>query len=189
MLSKKERQAYLKELGFYNGAIDGIIGEKTKAAYRSLQNRYFTRVEDKDGKYGTNTDILLQNAYNTHLYCKDFTLDEFKCQCGGKYCTGYPKVLNVHLLQNVQQVRNKFGTTVITSGLRCSKHNSAVGGSWNSRHKSGKALDVRTIRDSSESGRRALMEYWRTLPNQRYTYCNINGSNPNMGRSVHIDVK
>ena len=189
LLSKKNRQSYLKYLGFYDGKADGIVGDKTKKAYAALQDKYFTRKDDKDGKYGKNTDKLLRNAYNVALFCKNFRLEEFKCQCGGKYCTGYPEVLNPALLENVQKVRDQFGSTVISSGLRCSKHNSKVGGSLTSRHKSGKAVDVIGAYTKTENGRQHVMRFWKTLPGQRYTYCNINGSNPGMGNAVHVDVK
>ncbi|MBQ2135410.1 MAG: peptidoglycan-binding protein, partial [Clostridia bacterium] len=68
MLSIKERQTYLKHLGFYFGNIDGIVGPKTKTAYKSLQKTFFIREKDIDGIYGKNTDILLQNAYNVSVY-------------------------------------------------------------------------------------------------------------------------
>ena len=189
MLSVRNRQSYLKALGFYDGEIDGIAGDKTKKAYAAIQDKYFTRKDDKDGKYGKNTDKLLQNAYRVSLYCKNFRLEEFKCQCGGKYCTGYPEILDIKLLGNVQSTRDKYGPTVISSGLRCSKHNSKVGGSLTSRHKRGKALDIKGAYTKTESGRKDVMAHWKTLPGQRYTYCNIGGNYPNMGNSVHVDVK
>ena len=189
MLSKKNRQIYLKALGFYDGNVDGIEGPKTKEAYKTLQDKYFDREKDRDGKYGKNTDKLLQNAYRVSLYCKNFKLEEFKCQCGGKYCTGYPEILDIRALTNVQLVRDRFGSTVITSALRCSKHNSAVGGSLTSRHKSGKAFDLKGAYTKTESGRKEVMAYYKSLPKYRYTYCNINGSNPGMGSAVHVDVK
>jgi len=189
MLSIKKRQEYLKILGFYTGNIDGKVGAKTKAAYKALQKAYFTRAEDIDGIYGKHTDILLQNAYNVKMHCKNFELKEFKCGCGGRHCTGYPAVLNPQLLQNVQAVRDKCGATTITSALRCSKHNSAVGGASGSRHKSGKAVDIKNNTSKTESGRKFIMAFWKTLKGWRYTYCNIKGSNPNMGTSVHVDVK
>jgi hypothetical protein len=189
MLSVRNRQSYLKALGFYIGRVDGIEGDKTKKAYAALQDKYFTRKDDKDGLYGKNTDKLLQNAYRVSLYCENFKLEEFKCQCGGKYCTGYPAILDTQLLINVQSVRKQFGSTVISSGMRCSKHNSKVGGSLLSRHKSGKALDIKGAYTKTESDREHVMRFWKTLPEQRYTYCNINGSNPGMGNSVHVDVK
>ena len=189
MLSIKKRQTYLKALGFYNGNIDGIVGAKTKKAYKDLQKKYFKRSKDIDGKYGKNTDILLQNAYNVKIYCPSFKLEEFRCGCNGKYCTGYPAVLNIQLLKNLQAVRNEFGATTIPSGLRCSKHNSAVGGSSASRHKSGKAVDIKNNTSKTVAGRKKIMAFWKTLPKWRYTYCNIKGSNPGMGSSVHTDVK
>lgn len=189
LLSKKTRQTYLKALGFYNGNIDGIIGAKSKAAYLALQKKYFTRKKDIDGLYGKNTDILLRNAYNVSVYCKNFKLEEFKCTCNGEHCTGYPEVLNIQLLKNLQKVREKFGATSIESGLRCSKRNKAVGGASTSRHKSGKAVDIKNSTSKTEGGRKTIMNFWKTLPKQRYTYCNIGGNYPNMGNSVHIDVK
>lgn len=188
MLSVRNRQSYLKYLGFYDGKVDGIVGDKTKGAYFALQEKYFSG-DDIDGKYGKNTDKLLQNAYRVSLYCKNFRLEEFKCQCGGKYCTGYPAILDIKLLGNVQSTRDKYGPTVISSGLRCSKHNSKVGGSWTSRHKSGKAVDIVGAYTKTESGRKDVMAFWKTLPGQRYTYCNIGGNYPNMGNAVHGDVK
>lgn len=189
MLTIKKRQERLKALGYYDGEIDGIAGEKTRAAYRKLQEAYFTRSADIDGIYGANTDKLLQNAYNVKTYTNSFNLREFRCDCGGKYCTGYPAALSVQLLKNLQAVRDKYGVTAISSGLRCEKHNAAVGGASGSRHKSGKAVDIVIYKCYTEARRREVMDFWRTLPQQRYTYCNIGGSYPNMGSAVHVDVK
>lgn len=190
LLSKKKRQEYLKYLGFYNGDIDGVIGIKTKSAYQQLQKAYFTRQSDIDGKYGSNTDKLLRNAYKVKKYCKGFNLGEFKCGCKGKHCTGYPVELNTQLLKNLQAVRDKYGATTITSGMRCEKHNSSLKGSSNtSRHLKGKALDIKLDITKTEKGRKSIMSFWKTLKGYRYTYCNIKGSHPNMGSAVHIDVK
>ena len=188
MLTIKERQEYLKALGMYDGKIDGIEGAGTKAGYRALQNKYFTRSKDRDGYYGNDTDKLLQNAYNVKTYTKNFSLSEFKCDCGGRYCTGYPAVLHPQLLKNLQTMRDKYGPLTITDGLRCSKYNILVGGAIGSRHKDGKATDIRANICATVAGREKVMTLWKTLPQQRYTYCNINGSHPSMGSSVHVDV-
>jgi hypothetical protein len=188
MLDIKTRQAYLKELGFYTGAIDGLYGPLTKAAYLGLQRRYFTRKEDIDGRYGPNTDTLLVNAYNIHKYTRHFDLTEFKCNCG-KYCTGYPVVLDIDLLENLQSVRDEYGPTSVTSGMRCERHNAAVGGASGSRHKRGKAADIYNAKCKTEAGRKSVMAYWGNLPSNRYTYCNIGGNYPGMGNAVHVDVK
>lgn len=190
LLTVKTRQKYLKALGFYSGAIDGRVGPLTKAAYKALQDKYFIRDEDKDGYYGPDTDTLLRNAYNVLTHTKNFRLEEFKCKCGGRYCTGYPKVIDTQLLVNLQALRNDFGSINITSGLRCKQYNSKLAGSSStSRHMSGKAADIKCSTSGTESGRKAIMNVWRALPKYRYTYCNIGGNYPNMGNSVHVDVK
>lgn len=199
LLSKKKRQEYLKVLGYYKGSIDGKIGPKTKQAYKDLQDDYFTRAKDRDGKYGKNTDILLRSAYN----CKDlkyFKLEEFKCQCGGKYCTGYPVELNKDLVANLDSLRNHYGKSCkIESGLRCSKHNKAVGGTTGSRHTKGKASDiVITGVSSNKTKRKGIVDYWiETYSTARYAYCDDYARTktkttypnvPTMGTSVHCDV-
>jgi hypothetical protein len=187
MLDVLTRQTYLQYLGFYKGNLDGIYGEKTHKAYTELQNKYFMRKEDRDGIYGSNTEKLLINAYNVKKYCKNFKLEEFRCKCG-KHCTGYPVLLDVQFLKNLQKLRNKFGVITINSGVRCYRHNINVGGASGSRHKYGKAADIYCAKCATEAGRKKVMEYWMKLPNARYTYCNIGGNYPNMGFSVHVDV-
>ena len=187
MLSVAMRQTYLKELGFYKGKVDGLHGPLTAAAYLDLQKRYFTRKKDIDGIYGKDTELLLLNAYNVHKYTWNFDLTEFRCKCG-KHCTGYPVLLDTDLLQNLQSVRDEYGATSITSGMRCATHNAAVGGASGSRHKSGKAVDIYNSKCSTEAGRKEVMAFWGKLPQQRYTYCNIGGNYPGMGNAVHIDV-
>ena len=190
MLTIKQRQNYLKSLGYYTGKIDGKEGPLLKAAYKELQKDYFVREKDIDGIYGNNTDILLQNAYNVKRLTPNFKLEEFKCGCKGKHCTGYPVLLSTQLLKNVQRVRTKFGATTITSGMRCKPYNnSLVGSSATSRHMKGKALDIYNQKTRTEAGRRVVMAYWKLLPGWNYTYCNIGGNYPNMGNAVHIDVK
>lgn len=190
MLDIKTRQEYLKALGFYKGEIDGIAGPLTKQAYLDLQKKYFTREKDIDGIYGPNTDKLLQNAYHIYKYCRNFRLEEFKCQCGGKYCSGYPVILKPQLLMNIQKVRDKYGSTVITSGMRCEQHNANISNSSaNSRHKQGKALDFKNAKTQAEEGRQEVMDFWKSLPQFRYTYCRIGNKNTWMGNAVHGDIQ
>lgn len=190
LLTKRTRQKYLAALGLYTGAIDGIEGRLTKAAYLKLQQKYFIRKADIDGIYGKNTDLLLRNAYKVHCYCKNFKLEEFKCECGGKYCTGYPAELSTQLLINVQAIRDKYGATTITSGMRCKPYNdSLVGSSKTSKHLKAKALDIVNDFTQTLSNRRKQMAFIKSLKGHNYTYCNENGSAPNMGNAIHFDVK
>lgn len=190
MLSVRKRQEYLTYLGLYDGAIDNVEGPYTRAAYRELQKKYFTREKDIDGLYGPNTDNLLLNAYYVKKYTKNFTLEEFKCDCGGKHCSGYPAVLSIFLLEGIQDVRDVYGPTTITSGMRCKQYNNRLkGSSRTSRHLVGRAVDFFVEKCRTLEGRQEVMDYWRKRPKYNYTYCNVRGSHPNMGNAIHGDVK
>lgn len=199
LLTVRERQKYLKELGFYKGEIDGSAGPLTKQAYKNLQNRYFTRAKDKDGLYGINTDTLLRSAYN----CKNakyFRLEEFKCKCGGASCTGYPVVLNANLVSQLDKLREHYGKScTITSGLRDTIYNKKVGGVTNSEHTKGRAADIYLPgQSSSHGGRVAMVDYWDTMAYSKYAYCNgymkYKGKKPteykssSMGNATHVNV-
>lgn len=199
LLTVKQRQSKLKDLGFYKLAIDGIEGAGTRAAYKSLQKKYFTRKSDIDGLYGTNTDKLLRSAWNVHKYCKNFTLQEFKCECGGRGCTGYPAELNATLLKDLQSVRTTYGVPIIiTSGMRCTWYNSRLSGSIkNSAHLTGKAVDFYSSKTKTLANRKAMIEKIIKLSGMSYVYCNgywrtkwrkgtINASY--MGTSIHMNV-
>ena len=200
MLTIKERQERLKYLGFYKGAIDGIEGVKTKRSYLDLQKWGFFRAKDKDGKYGPNTEKLLISAYNVKKYTKNFDIkkDKLYCRCKGKYCTGYPAIIQIDLLKNLQAERDKWGATTVTSMLRCKEWNKKQGGASASRHLSGKAVDYRNKHTLTLAKRKECINYWLTLPNARYSYCNgyyksTSGSGKKvakgMGISVHGDIK
>ena len=201
MLTVRERQEKLKYLGFYKGAIDGIEGVKTKRAYKELQDKYFFRKQDKDGVYGKNTEKLLMCAFNVKKYSKNFDLkkDKLYCGCKGKYCTGYPAIIEVDLMKNLQAVRDKWGATTVTSMLRCQKYNDSLKGSVNnSKHLKGKAVDFRNKHTLTLKMRKDVINYWFTLHNPNYSYCNgwyrnnkTSGSKTakGMGLSVHGDIK
>lgn len=198
MLNVKTRQKFLKNLGFYKDKIDGIVGPNTIKAYKKLQTKYFPK-KYVDGIYGIQTETLLRNAERVRLYCKNFKLEEFKCECGGKYCTGYPVLLSVQLLKNTQKVRTHHGYAMyVTSGLRCNKlNNSLVGSIRGSKHTKGKAIDFYTSKTGSVSNRKKIIDYYIKLLSANYSYCNgytrtklkkgtISASY--MGTSIHIDV-
>lgn len=104
---------------------------------------------------------------------KNFTLNELKCGCNGKYCKGFPTGFSYELLQQLQNVRNHFGRAVIiTSAVRCQKYNDSLKGSIkNSKHIQGRAVDFYVKGVSYKT----LWNYVKTLPHNNYTY-NISGS-------------
>ena len=109
---------------------------------------------------------------------KYFDKDEFKCKCGGKYCTGYPKEPQRLLVESADDVREYFDAPItVSSGLRCTTHNANCGGVSNSRHLSGKAMDFCVKGKTANQ----VLVYVRTLPNIRYCYAIDNNY-------VHMDI-
>ena len=139
----KELQQLLNKHGF-NLAVDGIIGNDTINAIKSIQAKKGLKV---DGIAGANTIKALKGSTSVSktdwTKFKYFKKSEFKCQCGGKYCNGYPAEMSSKLIDILEELRVYFGKPItITSGLRCKKHNAAVGGVSNSMHQYGKAADI-----------------------------------------------
>ena len=66
-----------------------------------------------------------------------FNRSEFACKCG----CGYSDI-DINLVLDLERLRAKVGPISISSGCRCEKHNRKVGGSRNSSHVIGKAVDV-----------------------------------------------
>lgn len=199
LLTIKQRQRKLKDLGFYKLKVDGIEGAGTKKAYKDLQKKYFIRKTDIDGIYGNNTDILLRNAWNVKMTCKNFKLEEFKCECGGRGCTGYPKVINTTLLKHLQTIRTKYRVPIIiTSGLRCKWYNSRLSGSISkSEHCNGKAIDFYSNKTKTLANRKSMIDRIIKMSSMSYVYCNgywrtkwrkgtISASY--MGTSIHMNV-
>lgn len=186
MLSVEKRKAYFRDIGL----------EYNEKNIRLLQRKYM-RPKDVDGEYGPDTDKVLRHVRNVSKFTKNFKPEEFRCECGGKYCTGYPSWMKKVELQNLQKIRNKYGKPMkITSGLRCKKANSLSPGSIpTSKHLTGYAADFRIpgITDTL-AGRKKLIKYAKTLPNHNYTYCNGYNSRglavkaPYMGTAVHHDT-
>lgn len=70
----------------------------------------------------------------------NFKVSEFSCK-GNGCCTTV--MIDDKLVEYLQKIRDHFGKTItITSGYRCSIHNSRVGGASGSRHTKGHAADI-----------------------------------------------
>lgn len=179
-------QHLLAYLGYYTIPVDGITGPGTAAAVRAFQ-KDFGGLE-VDGAPGDATQAALRRAVWAGMpekegaFWKDvryFTREEFRCQCGGRYCGGFPAEPSETLVALAEKVREHFGVPmIVSSGLRCQKHNAAVGGVSNSRHLSGRAMDF-TLRGRSAG---EILAYVQTLPGVNYAYA-IDGS------YVHMDVE
>lgn len=186
LLTVEERKKRFKYLG---------LGEYNEANIKKFQKKYL-RAKDVDGKYGTDTDNALRHVYNVKKYTKSFAPEEFKCECGGRYCTGYPSYMKKVELENLQKIRDHFKKPMtITCGLRDRTYNRMLSGSiTNSKHLSGMACDyyMKGVTDTLENRKKAI-KWIKKLPNHGYTYGNgINSygfrvSAPYMGNALHTD--
>lgn len=186
LLSVKERERRFKYLGL----------EYNEAGIRKLQKKYL-RKKDVDGIYGIDTDRLLRHVYNVKRVTKNFEPEEFKCECGGRYCTGYPSYMKQVELKNLQSIRTHYGKPMkVTCGLRCRTYNNKIAGSIsNSKHLTGYATDfyMAGVTDTL-ANRKAAIKWIKKLPNHNYTYGNGINSNgyavyaPYMGNALHTDT-
>ena len=188
LLKVSIRKKWMKYVGY----------EYTKAGILKMQKDYMLRKSDWDGSYGPNTDRLLRHLHHVKMYAPNFKPEEFRCGCGGKFCSGYPTRMKVKELKHIQAIRDHYGKPMtITSGLRCRKYNATLGGSSpTSRHLHGYAVDfyIPGVTDSLAARKRAI-KYIKKLKNHHYTYGNgINSAGdavnaPNMGNAMHTDTK
>lgn len=189
----KQKQHLLAYLGYYGGRIDGKWGQLSENATSAFQNDYFRDKSKVDGICGADTEKALKHAVSYGMPAKKetatsgdfwddikyFKKDEFKCKCGGKYCNGFPVEPKEKLVKVADRVRAHFGNkAIVSSGVRCEKHNANVGGVSGSRHKQGKAMDFAISGMSASS----VLAYVQKQPEIRYAYA-IDGN------YVHMDIE
>lgn len=162
-MTDKQRQNLLQYLGYYDGIPDGTWGPQSKAACRAFQEDFGGIAQDGFG--GPETDKALKHAVamgflkredatDTNVGSKDktetfwdeiefFDREEFRCQCGGKYCNGFPNEPNEATVRFADAIRRRVGKPLsVNSGLRCPTWNSIQGGVDNSNHMTGGAVDL-----------------------------------------------
>lgn len=189
----KQRQHLLAYLGYYVGVVDGDWGSGSRAACTAFQQ---DRNIAADGYGGSETDKELRHAVAYELtkqepvpdddatgtfwdHIRYWTREEFRCQCGGKYCNGFPVEPDQTLVELVDDLRHEAGRPGHrSSGIRCQVWNEKQGGVWNSRHKDGKALDFFI---EGVSGTK-LLSMAQADPRTNYAYIIE-------GQYVHVDVK
>lgn len=152
-------QHLLAYLGYNPGDCDGAMGRNTQAAVRRFQADYGLTA---DGDPGAATQKMLigavagtavkvdkpadANQAKTGTFWDDiqfFSRAEFKCQCGGKYCNGYPAEPAEETVRMADEIRRRAGVPLnVNSGVRCKRHNAEVGGVSNSLHTTGQAVDL-----------------------------------------------
>jgi peptidoglycan hydrolase-like protein with peptidoglycan-binding domain len=193
-MTAKQVQNLLQYLGFYDGIPDGVWGPLSQRACREFQSRFGGIAVD--GFAGKETEMALKHAVSLGYLDKEgtptdpaetgtfwdgikyWTREEFRCQCGGKYCDGFPAEPDQTLVELVDDLREAAGRPGHrSSGLRCKTWNAIQGGVANSRHMTGKALDF-YIEGVSGS---KLLSMAQADPRTRYAYIIE-------GQYVHVDV-
>lgn len=163
-------------------APDGVIGAKTIAAIKAFQKKYGLA---QDGIAGAMTFAKINNNIGLWNGSAHFKKSEMKCKCGGKYCNGYPASIDAKLMAILEALRSHYGKpVVIKSGLRCARHNAAVGGVSNSKHRTGKAADIYIPGICDTAAGRNKVKAKAYALGAAYSYCNTKG----MGKSVHINT-
>jgi uncharacterized protein YcbK (DUF882 family) len=102
-----------------------------------------------------------------------------KCKCGGRYCDGFPHLIQPLLMQILDRARRWSGHPIqVISGLRCEDWNRIQKGVANSQHMYGEAVDVYFYGVS----RNAALAWLQSQPDVRYAYpiedCN----------NIHFDI-
>lgn len=164
-MTVKQKQLILCCFDLMDAAdVDGIWGQQSEAATRKLQHGLGIT---EDGDFGNGTrdaalarlasgepqknDVTDRNVGNkTGTFWDEiefFTREEFRCQCNGKYCNGFPVEPEEKMVRTIDEIRRRLGVPVSIvdaggSGVRCTQHNSNVGGVSNSEHLYGRAADL-----------------------------------------------
>nr|DAL13227.1 MAG TPA_asm: peptidase [Caudoviricetes sp.] len=161
-MTTKQVQSLLLYLCYPVGAPDGITGSQTRQAVKLFQAAEGLTA---DGDPGQETQTALLAAVAAGRMCmpakaenaktgtfwdeiKYFQRAEFRCQCGGKYCNGYPAEMAEETVRLADEIRRRAGVPLkVSSGVRCKQHNADpnVGGVWNSLHLTGQAIDLAPI--------------------------------------------
>ena len=159
-MTAKQKQALLAYLGYYDGPLDGLWGEKSQRATIDFQRAYMER-EDVDGIFGAATEkriveviatgekpkesVQIDTAPDWWKEIRYFRREEFRCPCGK--CGDFPVEPDEKMVRTVDAIRAKLGKPIGIvdsggSGVRCTEHNKAVGGVATSYHLKGMAADL-----------------------------------------------
>ena len=158
-MSTKQKQALLAYLGYYDGPLDGIWGEKSQKATEAFQRDYSITV---DGIFGAATEKRILEvvasgeepaqqpqpapeageAADWWKGIRYFTPEEPNICCPCPRCVGKREYPTEALMKMADSIREELGPMIPSSVRRCQAHNDELSGSAkNSRHIIGKAMD------------------------------------------------
>lgn len=158
---------------YYTGDVDDIYGKLSRKAIEDFQRDFGLAVT---GEVDEDTGMAMRHAVAFGMPERDvtdtnvgnkpasfwdeiefFDREEFRCQCGGKYCNGFPVEPQEQMVRTVDEIRRRLGVPVSIvdsggSGVRCPRHNASpqVGGVANSLHLTGNAADLHSSKSPQE---------------------------------------
>lgn len=163
-MTDKQRQHLLAYLGYYKMNVDGDWGSGSREACKAFQrdrnltaDGYGGPETDKQLRYAVYNDlekpepvedevVVSKNETTTGTFWDEiefFDREEFRCQCKGKYCNGFPAEPHEATLRFADAIRKRVGKPIhVNSGLRCPTWNQIQGGVYNSNHMGGGAVDL-----------------------------------------------
>ena len=166
-----DAQHLLAFLKLYKVQCDGIWGPLSRKAMTEFQTRFgglepTGLLNEDSGKalrhavaywYDEVDEPVESDSVDIWAESEFFTREEFRCQCGGKYCDGFPVEPEPELVRFCNNFRRRLGVPVTIvesggSGVRCPQHNAdpKVGGVANSNHLYGKAADLHSSKPPEE---------------------------------------
>lgn len=201
-MTNKQKQCLLTFLGYDTGGIGNGWGPKSREAVEQAQEDLNL---EPDGVWGALTEAAVLEAVYTYddgpqpeqepvtgeealddLLAERFkgiryiSPEEARCQCGGRYCNGFPALPDRVMLELADDLRERGGGPLYRSSfLRCPTHNANSNGVKNSKHMFGKALDFCIDGLTGQQ----LLALAQADPRTNYAY--IIGNGP----YVHVDVK
>ena len=175
-MTNKQRQHLLAYLGYYEMNVDGYWGSGSREECKAFQRDRNLTVDgyggpetDKQLRYavynelekpepGEDEVVVSKNETTTGTFwdkIEFFDREEFRCQCKGKYCNGFPVEPSEKLVMTCNAIRRRLGVPVSIvdsggSGVRCPRHNANVGGVPNSNHLDGNAADLHSSKSPAE---------------------------------------
>lgn len=154
---------------YYTGEVDGIYGRLSRKAIEDFQKDFCGLIVTGEADAVTDQAMIHAVAFGiperdpeaesdatdnnvggkeetTGTFWDEiefFDREEFRCQCGGKYCNGFPNEPHEATVRYANAIRKRLGVpTRVNSGLRCPTWNSIQGGVVNSNHMTGGAVDL-----------------------------------------------
>lgn len=171
-LTAEQKQCLLTYLRYDTGGVDNIWGSKSIQATKDFQASFGGLAITGEVDEATHDALLYAAAHDmfksvdapalepeiTGTFWDEiefFDREEFRCQCGGRYCNGFHVEPQEKMVRTVDEIRRRLGVPVSIvdaggSGVRCPQHNINVGGVANSLHVTGNAADLHSSKSPQE---------------------------------------